>query len=80
MGRSISAAIFGMGPANYVDAFTAYKPADFNLTKYWNLRFTGGANFYFYVLSTLGIAGLTVLVVFISKFLIVAQKRINKLF
>lgn len=77
MGRSITSAIFGMGPANYVDAFTLYKPADFNSSPYWNLRFTGGANFYFYVLSTLGIAGLAVLAIFIVKLLLLAQKRLE---
>lgn len=77
MGRSITSAVFGMGPANYVDAFTLYKPADFNISKFWNLRFTGGANFYFYVLSTIGIAGLAALTVFISKLLVIAKKRLE---
>ncbi|MBI3888006.1 hypothetical protein HY310_02970, partial [Candidatus Microgenomates bacterium] len=77
MGKSLTSAIFGVGPANYVDAFTLYKPAEFNTTKYWNMRFTGGANFYFYLLSTMGIAGLAALVLLISKLVIISKKHLE---
>jgi len=40
MGKSIPSALFGIGPANFVDAYTQYRPADLNATKFWNLRFT----------------------------------------
>jgi hypothetical protein len=77
MGKSIPSALFGIGPANFVDAYTQYRPADLNATKFWNLRFTTGANYYFYLISTVGIAGLATFIWLIVRFLQMARKRLE---
>jgi hypothetical protein len=56
LGDSIRAAFLGTGPANYVDAYSIFKPTNMNVGNLWNLRFSTASNFYFYVLTTLGIA------------------------
>lgn len=77
MGQSLQSAILGVGPANFVDAFTAYKPIQFNNTPYWNLRFTTSSNYYFYILSTFGIAGLAAIVFLVWRFFSMAKKRLE---
>lgn len=59
LGQSLSSAFFGSGPGNFIDAFTSFKGLDFNNSTFWNLRFTTSSNLYFYLLTTTGIAGLT---------------------
>ncbi len=75
LGQSLTAAFFGFGPSNYVDAYTLFRPASLNSTPMWNLRFTSGGPFYFYVLTTLGIAGLSALVFLVYRLVILAKKR-----
>lgn len=77
MGKAVSTALLGVGPGNFVDAFTLYRPIDFNATSFWNLRFTGGANFYFYLLTTVGLAGLATLGWLVVRFLTLAKKRLE---
>lgn len=77
MGQSLAAAIFGVGPANYIDAFTLHKPIDFNATPLWNLRFTAGANFYFYLLTTVGIAGLVIFAFIAARIVQLARARLE---
>lgn len=70
--------IFGTGPATDVFNFTAYKPAEFNSDKYWNIRFDKLYNEYLSILGNLGAIGLIGLVlltvVFISYSLQVIRK------
>lgn len=47
----------GSGPATFLFNYTAYKPAEINLTNYWNLRFDTAFNEYLQVLATLGLLG-----------------------
>ena len=77
LGSSINAAIFGIGPGNYADAFSIFKPIEFNSTTFWTLRFTNGANFYFYLLTTIGVAGLAAFLWLVTKLFQVAQKRLE---
>lgn len=58
----------GTGPSTFLANFTIYKPADFNSTKFWNLRFDNAFNEYLQVLATLGGLGLMALV-FLSAML-----------
>ena len=47
----------GSGPSTYLFNFTAYKPAEFNASKFWNLRFDQAFNEYLQILGTLGSLG-----------------------
>jgi tetratricopeptide (TPR) repeat protein len=75
LGDSIRAAFLGTGPANYVDAYSIFKPTNMNVGNLWNLRFSTASNFYFYVLTTLGIAGLASMVLLVVKFTRLARER-----
>lgn len=50
--------ILGSGPATFFFDFTRFKPPEFNLLPFWNLRFNLAGNEAFEVLSTLGLAGI----------------------
>lgn len=67
LGESLTAALFGIGPGNFVDAFTQYKPSDFNATSFWNWRFTHSANYYLYLLTSIGVAGLVAFLWFVGR-------------
>ena len=51
-------AIFGLGPGQFVNAFTSFKPLSFNVSDYWDLRFGSSSNWLFQLLTEVGIVGL----------------------
>jgi tetratricopeptide (TPR) repeat protein len=51
-------AALGLGPNQFVNAFTLFKPLSFNVTDLWNLRFGSSSNWYFQLLTEVGIVGL----------------------
>lgn len=61
--------VWGSGPASYANDFTLYKPAEFNNSKIWNIRFNSAFNEYLEFLATLGILGLGSLILFTIIFL-----------
>ncbi len=50
--------IFGMGIGNFSEAFNLYRPASFNLTKYWSGSFSGSSMGILQIWTELGIVGL----------------------
>lgn len=50
--------LLGVGPGNFVDAFTQHKPPSFNISPVWNQRFYLSRNEPLQILTTLGILGL----------------------
>lgn len=52
--------LIGVGPHNYLAAFTTFKPYSINLTENWNQRYTLAANLPLQLLTTGGILGLAV--------------------
>ncbi len=67
IGQSLLTAFFGMGPGNYVDAFSAYRPVNLNMTPFWSLRFGAAADYYLFLLTGLGIAGLAAFLLLVQK-------------
>ncbi len=53
-------AAFGFGPGEFVNAFTAFKPLSFNVNTLWNARFSVSSNWYFQLLTEVGLLGLAV--------------------
>lgn len=51
-------AAFGLGPGQFVNAFTAFKSLSFNSSEYWNLRFASSSNWLFQLLTEVGLVGL----------------------
>lgn len=54
----------GTGPATFLYNFTAFKPAEFNNSPFWNYRFDSGYNEFLTVLSTQGILGVLAVLFF----------------
>jgi len=50
--------LWGVGPENYLVAFTLGKPIWLNNSNLWNIRFGIAPNYYLHILTTLGIFGL----------------------
>lgn len=53
-----NAPVFGVGPENFISAFTRFKPMEINQTDYWNASFGLGSNWYLHILTTTGLLGL----------------------
>ncbi len=77
LGESPKSALLGVGPGNIIDAFTLYKPASFNGSEIWNLRFSTSSNFYLSILTSLGIFGIALVILFAVKFALVAKSRLS---
>lgn len=65
-------AILGSGPATYGYDFSLYRPKEFNLNNFYNLRFYQGTGAVMEALPTIGILGSVVFVLLILSFLSVA--------
>ncbi len=59
----------GSGPATYGYDFSLFKPQDFNVNSFYNLRFSQGSGAIFEALPTIGIIGTFLLVLFAVAFL-----------
>lgn len=57
-------AVFGVGPENFLSAFSSGRPASLNMSMIWDTRFTAGSSFLFHTATTLGIAGVAALLPF----------------
>lgn len=53
----------GAGPANYLSAFNIYRPIGYNATNLWQLRFSSANNYYFTLITEVGLAGLAAMIV-----------------
>lgn len=58
--------ILGSGPASFARGFSLYRPADFNMDEYWQIRFDKSSSQFLEILSALGIPAL------LSYFLIIS--------
>lgn len=62
-------ALLGSGPNSFLSAFTRFKPAGYNLSDVWGVRFSSSSNEVFQILTTLGLAGLAVYLFLVLRFL-----------
>ncbi len=53
--KNIKTLFLGVGPANFIAAFTLTKPPDFNLTPYWSVLFTNSSSFFLNIATEIGI-------------------------
>lgn len=63
--KNIQRAAFGVGPGNYMFAFTTGKPAVMNLSPVWNVRFLTASNWYMQVIVEIGLIGIATYVMLI---------------
>jgi len=59
--------LFGVGPTSFLVAFNQFRPAAFNLTDFWTIRFGISSNYYFHLLTTVGVVGLAAYLFLISR-------------
>ncbi|MBI2590932.1 MAG: tetratricopeptide repeat protein [Candidatus Blackburnbacteria bacterium] len=53
--------LFGVGPGNFVEAFSRFRPVEYNATKYWDAGFSASSNWYLDIFTTAGLVGLLAL-------------------
>lgn len=62
--------LFGVGPENFLSAFTAGRPMSLNNTDIWNIRFTSGSSFILHNTTTLGLTGIIGLLLLIRSMIL----------
>jgi tetratricopeptide (TPR) repeat protein len=60
--KTFRSALLGVGPENFLSAFTRFRPVELNAGDLWSVRFTASSNEIFSVLTTVGVLGLLALV------------------
>ncbi len=70
--------LLGSGPATYGYDFSLYRPQDFNLNNFYNLRFYKGSGIFWETLPTVGILGTLALIFLIFSFLSVTLYLLNR--
>lgn len=68
---------WGTGPSTFLFDFTSYKPAEFNTSKFWSLRFDTAFNEYLNILATAGGIGILGLLSLTAVFISAALKAIR---
>ena len=71
-------AVLGFGPGEFANAFTAFKPLSFNITPLWNARFGVSSNWYFQLLTEVGLLGLIAYLFFAWRILKDAVKAFRQ--
>lgn len=56
--KNFKSLLFGVGPANFISAYTSAKPFYLNQTTLWNILFFHGRSEYLHLLTTTGLVGL----------------------
>lgn len=55
--------LLGAGSANYLSAFNLYRPISYNASNLWQVRFSSANNYYFTLITELGLLGLSAMVI-----------------
>lgn len=71
------APLVGTGPSTYLFNFTTYKPVEFNLLNFWNFGFNSPYNEFLQALGTLGILGLSALLIICLTILKISWRNIT---
>ena len=53
--------LFGVGPGDFTEAFSKYRPVDYNMGKHWDTAFAASSNWYLDIFTTAGLIGLAAL-------------------
>ena len=53
--KSLRTTLLGVGPGNFINAFSVLRPISLNLTPYWNVRFNVSSSYILTLLTTTGI-------------------------
>lgn len=58
--------LLGAGPGNYLSAFNLYRPISYNSTNLWQVRFSAASNFYFTLMTEVGLVGFAAIVILLA--------------
>ncbi|PIR94827.1 hypothetical protein COT95_02060, partial [Candidatus Falkowbacteria bacterium CG10_big_fil_rev_8_21_14_0_10_37_6] len=72
--------VFGYGPGAFSYAFSAARPADFNSSQFWQLRFDKSPAYILELVSTVGIVGVLAYVAIIGVYLFVTFMFLRNIF
>lgn len=75
--RTIRTGIFGVGPANYINAFTQGKPLTVNNTNLWMVRFGNSSSFVLQLLTEVGLFGFVAFLLIFAN-VVKGQPRLNR--
>jgi len=74
--KTLRTTILGVGPDNFLVAFTNLRPITFNLTNFWNTRFSSSSSYLLNLLTTTGvITTVSFLLAHINTLKLVKQNR-----
>lgn len=59
--------LLGVGPGNYLSAFNLYRSLSYNQTDLWQIRFSSANNYYFTLVTELGLIGFGALLVLLAS-------------
>ncbi|MDQ3099194.1 MAG: tetratricopeptide repeat protein [bacterium] len=65
--KNVRTAALGVGPLNYMMAFTSGRPVSFNANQFWNVRFSTSSNEYLKIITELGIVGLIAYLLIVGR-------------
>ncbi|MCK9379223.1 MAG: hypothetical protein M0P97_03740, partial [Candidatus Moranbacteria bacterium] len=71
-------AIIGSGPATYGYAFSKFKPQDFNLNQFYDVRFYQGSGLFLEAVPTIGILGTIIFLLLMFSYLSVSFYLISR--
>jgi cytochrome c-type biogenesis protein CcmH/NrfG len=71
-------ALVGVGAENFLAAFSAGRPAAYNLSRLWSVRFTTNANLLFHLTTVYGLLGGAACLLFIKSFIPRKENRAVK--
>lgn len=63
--KNPTSAFLGVGPESYINAFTQFRPADYNMLPQWNIRYVTARNEVLQIVTSLGIIGLVTYLFFV---------------
>lgn len=71
--------LLGMGPGNYLTAFTRFIPLEYNQSDIWSVRFTSGRSYAFTLSTEVGIAGIAAFaILLLSIYRVSREKRFEE--
>lgn len=71
--------VFGVGPGNFLTAFTRFRPLSFNQKDIWGLKFSTASDYYLTLFSEVGLLGLAAIILLIVTFYRNARRDFKEL-
>ena len=70
--------VLGIGPGNYITAFSRFKPISYNSTDLWPVRFATGRDFYLTALTEVGMLGLAALLILLFSVYKIVRREMKE--